>query len=125
MKEEIERALQTDSLVDITTTGKKTGKSHKIEIGFHYLDQEIYISGMPGKRDWYANLVANPEFTFHLKQSIQANIPARATPILDEAQRRKILAGIVQKWRRQNELEKFVKSSPLVEVQLSGGEDAA
>ncbi len=71
MNEEIERALQTDSLVDITTTGKKTGKPHKIEIAFHYLDQDIYISGMPGRRDWYANLVANPEFTFTLSKAFK------------------------------------------------------
>ncbi|KPK07459.1 MAG: hypothetical protein AMJ56_13280 [Anaerolineae bacterium SG8_19] len=125
MKEEIERALQTDSLIDITTTGRMTGQSHRIEIAFHYLDQDIYISGMPGRRDWYANLVANPEFTLHLKQSIQADIPAIATPILDEAQRRKVLANIIQKWGRQNELESFVKNSPLVEVQLNIGENTA
>lgn len=125
MKEEIERALQADSLVDITTTGRKTGKPHKLEIAFHYLDQDIYISGIPGKRDWYANLVANPEFTFHLKQSTQVDIPAKATPIHDEVQRRKILARIVQKWGRQDELGNFVKNSPLVEVHLNGGEDTA
>ena len=28
------------------------------------------------------------EFTFHLKQSVHADLPARATPILDQAQRR-------------------------------------
>lgn len=124
MNEAIQRALQNDSLIDITTTGRKTGQSHKIEIAFHYLDQKIYISGMPGKRDWYANLVANPEFTFHLKQSIQADIPARATPILDEDRRRKVLVNIVQKWGRQNELETFVENSPLVEVQLEVEEGA-
>jgi hypothetical protein len=69
--------------------------------------------------------VANPEFTLHLKQSIQADIPATATPILDEAQRRKVLANIIQKWGRQSELESFVKNSPLVEVQLNIGEDTA
>lgn len=124
MNEAIQRVLQNDSLIDITTTGRKTGQSHKIEIAFHYLDQKIYISGMPGKRDWYANLVANPEFTFHLKQSIQADIPARATPILDEDRRRKVLVNIVQKWGRQNELETFVENSPLVEVQLEVEEGA-
>lgn len=124
MNEAIQRALQNDSLIDITTTGRKTGQSHKIEIAFHYLDQKIYISGMPGKRDWYANLVANPEFTFHLKQSIQADIPARATPILDEDRRRKVLVNIVQKWGRQNELETFLENSPLVEVQLEVEEGA-
>ena len=81
MIEIIERALRTDRLIDISTTGRKTGKIHRIEITFHCFDNEIYISGMPGKRDWYANLVAHPEFSFHLKQSIDADIPARATPI--------------------------------------------
>ena len=122
MDEVIERALQTDRLVDITTTGRKSGNPHRIEIAFHYLDEVVYISGLPGNRDWYANMVANPEITFHLKQSLQADIPATATPVLDEAPRREILAKIVQKWDRQDELEKFMKSSPLVKVQLNAGD---
>lgn len=118
MNKEFYRDLQRDRVIDITTIGRKTGNPHRIEIAFHYIDKEIYISGMPGRRDWYANLVANPEFTFHLKQSVQADIPAMASPILAEVSRREILASIVQKWGRQNELESFVQSSPLVEVRL-------
>jgi deazaflavin-dependent oxidoreductase (nitroreductase family) len=114
----IESALQTDSLIDITTTGKKTGKSHTVEIAFHNFDGALYITGLPGTRDWYANLLASPRFTFHLKQSAQADIPATATPITDEATRRQVLSKVVAKWNRQNELEAFVQSSPLVEVQL-------
>lgn len=118
MNSEIERALETDSLIDITTVGKKTGKPHKIEIAFHNIDGVLYISGLPGRRDWYANLLAQPHFTFHLKQSTQADIPAQAIPITDEAARRRVLTNVVAKWGRQNELEAFVRSSPLVEVQL-------
>jgi len=106
----------------MTTMGKKTGKPHTVEIAFHNFDGLLYISGMPGKRDWYANLVANPHFTFHLKQSMQADISARAIPITDEAERRRILARVVQKWNRQAQLEAFVQSSPLVEVQLESAE---
>jgi deazaflavin-dependent oxidoreductase (nitroreductase family) len=102
--------------------GKKTGKPHTVEIAFHNFDGLLYISGMPGKRDWYANLVANPHFTFHLKQSMQADISARAIPITDEAERRRILARVVQKWNRQAQLEAFVQSSHLVEVQLESAE---
>jgi deazaflavin-dependent oxidoreductase (nitroreductase family) len=118
MDTEIERALTTDALIDMTTVGRKTGNPSKIEIAFHNFDGVLYISGMPGKRDWYANLVANPAFTFHLKQSTQADIPARALPITDEAERRRVLTRIVQKWNRQEQLEAFVQSSPLVEVRL-------
>jgi deazaflavin-dependent oxidoreductase (nitroreductase family) len=118
MDAEIERALQTDGLIDMTTIGKKTGKPHTVEIAFHNFDGVLYITGSPGRRDWYANLVANPQFTFHLKQSTQADIPATATPITDEATRRQVLSKVVVKWNRQNDLEAFVQSSPLVEVQL-------
>lgn len=117
----IEHALNTDGLIDITTVGRKTGKPHKIEIAFHNLDGTIYISGRPGRRDWYANLVANPQFTFHLKQTTDADIPAKAIPITDEAARRTVLSKIVAKWGKQNEIEAFVRESPLVEVQLEGG----
>lgn len=114
----IERALKTDNLIDITTIGKKTGVPHRIEIVFHNFDGVLYISGMPGPRDWYANLTANPQFTFHLKQSVQADLPARAIPITDEAERRRVLTRVVQVWNRQEQLEAFVQSSPLVEVEL-------
>ena len=118
MDPEVERALKTDGLIDMTTIGKQTGKPHKVEIAFHNFDGALYITGRPGKRDWYANLVANPHFTFHLKQSTQADLPARATPITDQAARRQVLSKVVEKWNRQNELEAFVQSSPLVQVQL-------
>ena len=118
MDAQIERALKTDGLIDMTTIGRKSGKPHRIEIAFHNFDGVLYITGSPGSRDWYANLLANPQFTFHLKQSTQADIPATATPITDEAERRRVLARVVQKWNRQDQLETFVQSSPLVEVQL-------
>jgi len=118
MDAEIERALQTDRLIDITTIGKKSGNPSKIDIVFHNFDGRLYISGTPGRRDWYANLLANPQFTFHLKQSTQADLPATATPITDEPTRRQVLTKVVQKWNKQDELEAYVQSSPLVEVQL-------
>jgi len=121
MDSEIERALKTDGLIDITTVGRKTGKPHKIEIAFHNFDGVLYISGRPGRRDWYANLVAKPQFTLHLKQSTHADLPATAIPITDEAARRRVLTRVVAKWGRQGQIEAFVQSSPLVEVQLESG----
>ena|SRR3712207_4213058 len=114
----IDQALNHDGLIDITTVGRKTGKPRKIEIAFHNFDGVLYLSGLPGKRDWYANLVANPQFTVHLKQSTRADLPARAIPITDEAERRRVLSKITAKWRRQHQLEAFVQASPLVEVRL-------
>src|SRR5438093_10750719 len=99
MDSEIERALKTDGLIDIPTSGRTTGKPQKIEIAFHNFDGVLYISGLPGKRDWYANLVAQPQFTFHLKQSTRADLAARAIPITDETTRRRVLSKVVVTWK--------------------------
>lgn len=119
MKQGIERALKADRLIDITTIGRKTGKPRRIEIAFHYFDEKIYISGLPGRRGWFANLLAHPEFTFHLKQSENVDIPAIAIPIQDISRRKEILTRISRRWRRSNEIEAFLESSPLIEVELS------
>ena len=114
MNEQVKQALERDRTIDITTIGRKTGLPRRIEIWFHNLEGRLYITGLPGSRNWYANLVANPAFTFHLKESVQADLPARATPIIDEARRRDILARITG----QRDLEAWVQDSPLVEVKL-------
>jgi deazaflavin-dependent oxidoreductase (nitroreductase family) len=118
MQESVRRALARDRTIDITTTGRKTGQPRRKEIWFHNLDGRIYITGTPGKRDWFANMAAHPEFTFHLKETVRADIPARARPIRSQAERRHVLAGILKRLGRESELDTWVKESPLVEVSL-------
>ena len=118
MDESIQQALARDRTIDITTTGRKTGQPRRTEIWFHHVEGRLYITGTPGRRDWYANLLAHPEFTFHLKHSVRADLPARATAVLDKAQRRKIMATIHQKLSGKRDLEAWVEGSPLVAVEL-------
>jgi len=120
MRPEIRSALQRGGIIDITTTGRKSGRPHRIEIAFHGLGGRVYISGMPGRRDWYANLLAKPDFTFHLKRGLKADLAARATPILDEAERRRLLQSVTRGWGQEAQLERFVADSPLVEVTFPG-----
>jgi deazaflavin-dependent oxidoreductase (nitroreductase family) len=118
MDEQVKQALERDRTIDITTTGRKTGKPRRKEIWFHNVDGRLYLTGTPGRRDWYANLLAHPEFTFHLKRSVRADLPARATPILDKARRRAILASIHPKLSGQRDLEAWVEASPLMVVEF-------
>jgi deazaflavin-dependent oxidoreductase (nitroreductase family) len=118
MDEKVKQALARDRTIDITTIGRKTGLPHRLEIWFHNLDGRLYITGLPGHRDWYANLQANPEFTFQLKKSVQADLPARARPIVDKLERRAVLAKILKTLDRDGDLEEWVARSPLVEVEL-------
>lgn len=127
MDAQVQDALANGRVIDITTIGRKSGKLHRIEIWFHNLDGQIYITGMPGRRDWHANLAANPAFTFHLKEQVKADLPARATLIEEPAQRREILSRILQRLSAsgdidlaslgpRGELETWVAQSPLVAV---------
>jgi deazaflavin-dependent oxidoreductase (nitroreductase family) len=118
MDKRIENALNQDDTIDITTIGRKSGRPQRIEIWFKRVNGRTYITGTPGRRDWYANLTANPLFTFHLKQSLHADLPARARPITDESERRRILSAPVMAWYRSqvHSLDELVAGSPLVEV---------
>ncbi len=118
MDERIQQALAQSRVIDITTTGRHSGEARRLEIWFHNLDGRLFITGLPGRRDWYANLVAHPAFTFHLKEGVQADLPARARAILDPVDRRAILSRIVVRLGREADLEKWVADSPLVEVTL-------
>ncbi len=120
MDAKIKQALAADRTIDITTIGRKSGLPRRIEIWYHQVEGRLFITGLPGSRDWYANMAATPDFTFHLKESLQADLPARARPITAEAERREILAKILQKLDRLPDLESWVKESPLVEVVLNG-----
>jgi deazaflavin-dependent oxidoreductase (nitroreductase family) len=116
MDEHIRNALEHGRTIDITTIGRTSGEPRRIEIWFHNVDRHIYITGTPGRRDWYANLRANPNFTFHIKEGVQADLPARATPIEDADAKRPILKRICENVGRADEVETWVAQSPLVEV---------
>ncbi len=125
MDEDVRRALSHGQTIDITTTGRRSGRPRRIEIVFHNFDGRIYISGLPSrrKRAWLANLEADPHMTLHLKgRRVTADLPATARVISDEVERRSILSRIAAVWRRQD-LEAMITFSPLIEVTVEA--DAA
>jgi deazaflavin-dependent oxidoreductase (nitroreductase family) len=115
-RQRIEATLAKGGVIDITTRGKRSGEPRRIEIVFFNLGGRVVISGMPGRRGWYANLLADPTLTFHLKRGVEADLPAQARPITDDAERRELLTPITRQWRRDAQLERFVSDSPLVEI---------
>jgi len=112
-------ALARGGLIEITTTGRKTGMRRRIPIVFHNIGGRIYISGMPSRRrrSWLANLEADPRLTMHLLRGFRADVPATARVIADEAERRAVLPHIARAWRR-DDVETMVHYSPLIEVTL-------
>jgi deazaflavin-dependent oxidoreductase (nitroreductase family) len=118
-KEAIDSALGRGQVIDITTTGRESGRPRRLEIVFHNIDGRIYISGTPSskRRSWLANLEADPHFTFHLKGKVRADLPATARIIVEETERREVLPHIARNWGRKD-LEQMVRYSPLIEVTI-------
>jgi deazaflavin-dependent oxidoreductase (nitroreductase family) len=118
-KEAIDSALERGQVIDITTTGRESGRPRRLEIVFHNIDGRIYISGTPSskRRSWLANLEADPHFTFHLKGKVRADLPATARIIVEETERREVLPHIARNWGRKD-LEQMVRYSPLIEVTI-------
>ena len=112
----IRRALSRGHLIDITTTGRHSGRPRRIEVVFHNFGGRLFISGRPGRRGWYANLVAHPRFTFHLKGPVKADLPAIARPITDLTERREVLGQVANAWRMDVGI--LMRGAPLVEVLL-------
>src|SRR5579864_1947698 len=115
LDEPVRQALARGGVIDITTTGRKSGEPRRLEIVFHNIDGRIYISGMPGfRRSYIANLVANPRFTFHLKGPVKADLAATARIVNDEAERLRILPRVAAIWKR-DDVDRMIETSPLFE----------
>jgi hypothetical protein len=103
--------------VDISTTGARTGRVRRIEIWFYRVDGEIYLTTQPARRSWYVNLLADPEFTFHLKNGVRADLAASAAPVLDPDERHHIFSAIVDDLNQPLQpVADWVSGSPLMHV---------
>jgi len=131
--DEVRRAIEIgpessarDRTVDITTIGAKTGTARRIETWFYRFGGQVYLSGAPGRRSWYANLIASPDFIFHLKHGVRADLQAVATPVTDEEEKRRVFTGILADLNQPSNparlsqpvgpLADWVAGSPLVKV---------
>ena len=126
MDHAVAAAIAADTTIDLTTTGRRSGLPRRIEIWFLKVGDRLVITGTPGPRDWYANLLANPHCTLHLKERIRVDVPAVAEPITDPALRTEVFDHLEATWyRRQGEdLATLVAEAPMVELHVEGWPDA-
>ena len=127
MDENISKALHHSQVIDLTTTGRRTGQPRKIEIFLHHQDGLLFISGIPRadrKRDWIRNITADPHVVVHLKESITADIPATARVVTDPAERRPLMEAAAQRWGR-HDVDEMVRHSPLIVLTTPDADEQA
>jgi deazaflavin-dependent oxidoreductase (nitroreductase family) len=101
--------------VEITTTGRRTGRPRRIETWRYRAGGRYWLTGSPGSRDWYANLVAHPEFTLHLENF---DLQVRGRVVTDLHERVRIFGEIMPGLDWAGSLESWLEGSPLVEIEM-------
>jgi len=114
--EAILAALNHSQVIDLTTTGRKTGRHRRIEIFLHNDDGQLFITGMPRAdrtRDWIYNIEADPHVVIHLKQSVVIDVPATARVVTNIDERRPFIEAAAKRWRR-TDVSDMLRHSPLI-----------
>jgi deazaflavin-dependent oxidoreductase (nitroreductase family) len=114
VSDEARQALHDQLTVDITTVGRRSGQPRRIETWRYIADGRYWLTGSPGARDWYANLLANPEFTLHLKNH---DLRVRGRIVTNPDERARIFGAIVPGLSWAGSLESWLAGSPLVEIE--------
>jgi deazaflavin-dependent oxidoreductase (nitroreductase family) len=111
--DEARQALERQRTVEITTIGRRSGQPRRIETWRYLAAGRYWLTGSPGSRDWYANVVAHPDFTLHLNDR---DLRVRGRPVTDPEERARVFGEIVPALDRGGSLESWIAGSPLVEI---------
>lgn len=118
MEDDLLARLVSTRTIEITTTGRRSGREVRIEIWWFRFEDRFLITGTPGPRDWLANLEADPRMTVHV---LGRHLAAVARPLTDQEFRRRFFAQSnpeVEWYRSQAERDDLVTGAPMIEVVL-------
>lgn len=116
VSDEVRQALDQQMTVEITTIGRRTGHPRRIETWRYRAHGRYWLTGSPGARDWYANLLAHPAFTLHLRDR---DLQAHGRAVTDPQERARVFAEIVPSLDWAGSLADWMAGSPLVEIELA------
>lgn len=115
-------ALHHSQVIDLSTTGRRSGEERRIEIFLHADDGQLFITGMPHAertRDWIYNIRANPEVVVHLKQRLSADVAATAREVSDPDEGRPLIEAAARRWGR-TDVDNMLQHSPLIVLDVDG-----
>ncbi len=114
--EQVITELTAIRTVYLTTNGRRTGLASRVEIWWFHVDGRFVITGTPGKRDWYANVLSDSNVVIH---TTIGDFEARAQTIHDHSFRRRVFTDSEVGWyRTQSDLERLVADAPMIEILL-------
>lgn len=104
----------------LTTTGRRSGRPHRIEIWFALVDGVVFfLSGGRDRSDWVRNLLVSPEVVVEIGNERRSR-PARVVTERNEDQRAR--RALVSKYapRYRGDLEEWGRTSLPIAVDWTG-----
>lgn len=115
--------MESRQTFDIATRGRRSGRVRRIEIWYFLIGDDLFITGTPGRRDWRANLAADPRLTVYVIHGDPLEVDGRGEAVIDPVERRTIMEQIIKRepWfaDQGHALDDWVAASPLVRVVLT------
>lgn len=112
--------LANEDFAYLTTTGRRSGKDHTIEIWFSLHDGRIYmLSGGGDRADWVRNLKKSAAVRIRIgTQSTAAKARVLRAGTKEDALARQLLDGKYQGWREGKRLSGWARNALPVAIEL-------
>jgi deazaflavin-dependent oxidoreductase (nitroreductase family) len=117
MTEEFTRALESSTEIQLTVTGRKSGREVSVPVWFVREGDKLYLVPVNGAdSDWYKNVLKVP--TIHLAVG-GAEFTGRAAPVTGAASVSQIVDAFRAKYGAQSVAQYYPKPDVAVEIPLS------
>jgi len=104
----------------VTTTGRVSGRPHRIEIWFGVNGSTIYLlSGGMDKSDWVKNLLKNPSVTVRIAKHTFDGAARIVKDRKEEAMARVMLAEKYNEWEEGRTLSEWARTALPVAIDLA------
>jgi deazaflavin-dependent oxidoreductase (nitroreductase family) len=108
----------------LTTTGRVTGRPHKIEIWFGLNGATLYLlSGGMDRSDWVKNLLRNPSATVRIAKHTFKGIARILTNEEEEIMARNLLANKYHERKANGLLSKWARTALVVGIDLNSSNE--
>jgi deazaflavin-dependent oxidoreductase (nitroreductase family) len=103
----------------VTTTGRRTGRPHTIEIWFGEGEGTLYLlSGGGDRSDWVRNIRKEPKVSVRISGQERQGVARFVEDPDEEGAARRLLASKYQDWQEGRPLSRWASSARVVAIDL-------
>jgi deazaflavin-dependent oxidoreductase (nitroreductase family) len=103
----------------VTTTGRRSGRPHTIEIWFEERDRTLYLlSGGGDRSDWVRNIRAEPKVSVRVGDQVRPGMARLVDDLDEDAAARRLLASKYQGWREGRPLSQWASTALVAAIDL-------